>query len=213
MTTVPHLARSGHRCLQTLPLTTRPKQQSAALARLASAAIDERQLKRGQPELLSCLRARISVMKEPERDPVLRLVDLVLGDLAVRSAMFVGRRPQDGDSESFVIQTGEEGRHRVRLPDLDSRKAIEMFVAAAQHYLEEVLGAPVPRCPEHDHALVGTNESGSITWTCPEAAGDAKLATTRRRRGRSWTPAASSPRSFLGDCNGEEPSRPSGPFA
>lgn len=108
-------------------------------------------------------------MKEPERDPVLRLVDLVLGDLAVRSAMFVGRRPQDGDSESFVIQTGEEGRHRVRLPDLDSRKSIEMFVAAAQRYLEEVLGAPVPRCPEHDHALVGTSESESITWTCPES--------------------------------------------
>jgi len=31
MTSVPHLARSGHRCLQTLPPTTRPKQQSAAL--------------------------------------------------------------------------------------------------------------------------------------------------------------------------------------
>jgi hypothetical protein len=32
MTSVPHLARSGHRCLRTLPLTTPPKQTSGALA-------------------------------------------------------------------------------------------------------------------------------------------------------------------------------------
>ena len=44
-------------------------------------------------------------MKEPpERDHVMRLIDAVLNDLAVRSPMFVGRRREDGDAETFVIQ-------------------------------------------------------------------------------------------------------------
>jgi hypothetical protein len=56
---------------------------------------------------------RMSVMKQrPPRDPVLQMVDAVLCDLSVRSAMFVGCRAQDGDSKTFVIQTGEEGRRR-----------------------------------------------------------------------------------------------------
>lgn len=57
-------------------------------------------------------------MKEaPERTPVLLLVDSVLADLAVRSAMYVARRRDDGDAETFVIQSGEEGRLWLSVPD------------------------------------------------------------------------------------------------
>jgi hypothetical protein len=42
-----------------------------------------------------------------EDDPVLRLIDAVLGDLAVRGGMYVGRRPEDGDAATFLIQFGE----------------------------------------------------------------------------------------------------------
>jgi hypothetical protein len=108
-------------------------------------------------------------MKEPsERDPFLRLIDAVLGDLAVRSAMYIGRRREDGDDESFVIQTGEDGRLRLGLPDRASDASIGAVVAEAQAYLGEVLGAPVPLCPRHQHALVGVAAEGRLTWVCPE---------------------------------------------
>jgi hypothetical protein len=56
----------------------------------------------------------------PEPTPVLLPVDAVLADLAVRSAMYAARRREDGDAGTFVIQTGEEGRLRLGLPDLGS---------------------------------------------------------------------------------------------
>jgi hypothetical protein len=105
--------------------------------------------------------------KRRERDPVLHLIDAVLGDLAVRSAMHVGRRAGDGDAETFVIQMGEEGRLRVTLPDLASDASIEATVAAAQTQLHVVLGAPVPLCPRHSHALVGIASQGHLSWVCP----------------------------------------------
>jgi hypothetical protein len=43
-----------------------------------------------------------------ETDPVLVLVDMLIDDLAVGSARFVGRRAEDGDGQSFVL----EGRRR-----------------------------------------------------------------------------------------------------
>jgi hypothetical protein len=107
-------------------------------------------------------------MKQPEHDPLLRLVDAVLTDLAVRSAMYVARRPKDGDRDTFVIQTGEEGRFRLSLPDLDSDGSIEATVAEAQAHLGQVLGAPVPLCPLHAHALVGEVANGMLTWVCPD---------------------------------------------
>jgi hypothetical protein len=106
-------------------------------------------------------------MGEPEHDPLLRLVDAVLIDLAVRSAMYVARRREDGDRDTFVIQTGEEGRFRLSLPDLDSDTSVEATVAEAQAHLGRVLDAPVPLCPLHQHALVGAVANGMLTWVCP----------------------------------------------
>ena len=106
----------------------------------------------------------------PERTPVLMLGDAVLCDLAVRSAMYVARRREDGDAGSFVIQMGEEGRLRLDLPDLKSDASVTAPVAAAQTHLEEVLGAPVLLCPQHDHTLVGVASDGTLRWVCPDGA-------------------------------------------
>lgn len=117
-----------------------------------------------------CRPTGISRMREPPKgDRVLRLIDAVLGDLAVRSGMYVGRRGQEGDDQTFVIQTGEEGRLRLGLPDLTSDASIEAVVAEAQARLGEVLGAPVPLCPRHQHALVGVASGGQLAWRCPES--------------------------------------------
>jgi hypothetical protein len=82
--------------------------------------------------------------------------------------MYVGRRREDGDVGTFVVQTGEEGRFRLRVPDLSSDASIETAVAGAQIHLVEVLGAPVPLCPLHEHALMGTAAGGELSWVCPE---------------------------------------------
>lgn len=106
--------------------------------------------------------------QQTERDPALALIDRVLVDAAVRSRMYVARRREDGDDESFVIQTGEEGRKRLALPDHTCDPSIERLVAAVQAHLGDVLNQPVPRCPEHEHALVGTASGGRLTWVCPD---------------------------------------------
>jgi hypothetical protein len=136
-------------------------------------------------------------MKEaPQRTPVLMLVDAVLGDLAVRSAMHVARRRQDGDAGTFVIQTGEEGRLRLDLPDLNSDASVMACVAAAQNHLERILGVPVPLCPEHDHALVGVASDGNLRWVCPDgvwecALGDYEERTWPQMDGTSLAPILS----------------------
>jgi hypothetical protein len=108
-------------------------------------------------------------MKQPaEDDPVLRLIDAVLGDIAVRDGMYVGRRPEDGDAATFVIQFGEEGRLRLALPDLSSDTSIEAVVAEAQARLVKVLGTPVPLCPRHEHALLPRAVAGQLGWVCPD---------------------------------------------
>lgn len=114
-------------------------------------------------------------MKEPECDPLLRFVDAVLTDLALRSPMYVARRREDGDRETFVIQTGEEGRFRLSLPDLDSHGSMEGTVAEAQAHLGQVLGAPVPLCPLHGHALVGAVANRMLTWVCPDGGWECAL--------------------------------------
>ncbi len=86
-------------------------------------------------------------MSDAASDDVLELVDVVLGDLALRGRMFVGRRPEAGDATAVVIQTGEEGRHRLALPESGSGESIEAFMADAQAHLGEVFGQPVPHCP------------------------------------------------------------------
>jgi hypothetical protein len=114
-------------------------------------------------------------MTEPEHDRLLPFVDAVLTDLAVRSAMYVARRCEDGDRDTFVIQTGEEGRFRLCVPDLDSDGSIETMVAQAQAHLGQVLGAPVPLCPLHGHALAGAVADGTLTWVCPDKKWDCAL--------------------------------------
>lgn len=82
-----------------------------------------------------------------ETDPVLRFVDALLSDLSLRSVIFVGRRAQDGDGSTFVIQTGEEGRCRLSLANLGLPISIEQVAAAAQAHLEGALSEPVPDMP------------------------------------------------------------------
>lgn len=67
----------------------------------------------------------MSWMKQPEADPILRLIEVALEDLAVRTPMFIARRRQDGDGETFVIQMGEDGRLRIGLPDPASGRSLE----------------------------------------------------------------------------------------
>jgi hypothetical protein len=95
---------------------------------------------------------------------MLAVVDAILADLTLPDGMFVGRRAEDGDAYSVVIQAGEDGRHRVPL-DFDS---LETFMAAAQAHLSEVYGRPVPPCPLHGHALAGRLRDGAPAWVCPE---------------------------------------------
>jgi hypothetical protein len=106
--------------------------------------------------------------RPPERDPVLQMIDAMLGDLSVRSVMCVGRRADAGDAESFVIQTGEVGRLRLRLPDLASDASIQAVAASSQAHLAELLGVPVPLCPRHRHALRAAVAEGHLTWVCPD---------------------------------------------
>lgn len=108
-------------------------------------------------------------MKQPpEHDPSLALIDAVIHDLSLRSTMYVGRRRDEGDAHTFVIQTGEEGRHRLNIPDVNSDASIEAVVSEAQAYLKNVLGAPVPLCPHHNHALLANANNGTLTWSCPD---------------------------------------------
>ncbi len=41
------------------------------------------------------------------------------------------------------------------------------MVTQAQAHLADVLGAPVPLCPRHDHALRGRAANGTLTWVRP----------------------------------------------
>lgn len=103
-----------------------------------------------------------------DAEAALSLVDQVLVDLAPRGGMYVARRAQDGDGETMVIQTGEDGRHRLRLPDVSSAASVERFVAEAQAHLEQEFGRPLPRCLVHGHALHGAVENGQLWWVCPD---------------------------------------------
>lgn len=119
---------------------------------------------------------KISAMTQPpEDDPVLRLIDAVIGDIAVSTVIYVARRREDGDAKTFVIQFGEDGRFRLGLPDPSSDTSIEAVVAEAQARLAEVVEAPVPLCPQHQHALLPTASAGQLKWVCPEGGWQAPL--------------------------------------
>jgi hypothetical protein len=80
--------------------------------------------------------------------------------------MSVGRRPEEGDWITVVIQTGEDGRYRIAPPDPRSPEEVERFMAEAQTHLSDVYGRPVPRCPHHDHALIGSTTGREPAWVC-----------------------------------------------
>lgn len=67
-----------------------------------------------------------------------------------------------------MIQTGEDHRHPLALPPLDSPPSIERFASEAQSHLAQVPGAPVPRCPLHHHALTPRATDGQLVWECPQ---------------------------------------------
>lgn len=82
--------------------------------------------------------------------------------------MFVGRRSEEDDWLTVVIQTGEDGRYRIAPPDPASPEDIERFMVEAQTHLIDVYGRPVPRCPRHDHVLGASAAEGEPAWVCPE---------------------------------------------
>ncbi|MGB0095603.1 MAG: hypothetical protein WBP81_24075 [Solirubrobacteraceae bacterium] len=109
-------------------------------------------------------------MAPSDHDKILEIVDEVIGDLRLRDRMFTARRPDPGRPEVIVIQTGEDGRHVLPIPNLEQPRTLETFIAAAQAHLFDVYGQPVPLCPRHDHALVARVELGGIDWVCPDGA-------------------------------------------
>jgi hypothetical protein len=117
------------------------------------------------------LREIIAVVHDAYRPAVLELVDRVLRDLAPRDGMFVSRRDGEGDAGTVVIQTGEDGRYPLPMPDLSSGESIETFIEEAQRHLSQLFDRPLPRCPVHDeHALTGRAAGQHVTWVCPHGA-------------------------------------------
>jgi hypothetical protein len=104
-------------------------------------------------------------------DPALQFVDLVLHDLAFGGPVYVGRRPGAAAAGRVMIQSGEEGRRELALPDLSSPESVETFVADLQAHVSDVHNALVPACPvdSHDHAVVCRSADGAVRWVCPDA--------------------------------------------
>ena len=90
-------------------------------------------------------------MTSGDDDPVLQFVDLVLYDLAFGGPMYVGRRPGLAAPGRVMIQSGEEGRRELALPDLSSAESVLAFVADLQAHVSDVHNAPVPACPVDSH--------------------------------------------------------------
>lgn len=124
-------------------------------------------------------------MNTPTDGTTLAFVDRVLEDLQWQDGMFVGRRLDAAEPGVAVIQSGEEGRYRVALPDLGSIDSVWNFVEAVQSHLTQLYGRPVPACPLHDHCLVfETQAVGLFEWGCPDVAWRCAVGTTRNRLGR-----------------------------
>lgn len=119
---------------------------------------------------------------------VLEFVDLVLYDLAFGGPMYVGRRPGGAEPGRVMIQSGEEGRRELALPDLSSPKSVETFVAELQAHVSDVHNTPVPACPvdSHDHALVCRSDEGAVRWECPDAGWSSPIGEYDER---NWPPA------------------------
>jgi hypothetical protein len=92
----------------------------------------------------------------------------VLVDLALPDGMFVGRRVGASAPGKVLIQSGEEGRYELTLPDIASLDSVEEFVSRLQAHVSTVYGKPVPTCPVHDHPLVCRAVGGAVSWMCPD---------------------------------------------
>jgi hypothetical protein len=122
--------------------------------------------------LLQCCWEEILKCVDKRRvDQGFELIDQLIDDLsATEIVMFVGRRADEGDHRSFVVQTGEDGRCRIPLPDIDDPRSVVECAERLQKLLAELAGRPLPRCPleHHDHALRPEIASGRLSWLCPE---------------------------------------------
>lgn len=81
------------------------------------------------------------------------------------------RRPGAGAPGMVVIQSGEEGRHELALPDVAVPDAIVRFVAELQAHVIDVQGDELrPACPErpHTHFLACQAFDDEILWVCPD---------------------------------------------
>lgn len=93
-------------------------------------------------------------------DRRLRFVDTVLYDLAfgggIDGGVGVMRRPGAGAPGMVVIQSGEEGRHELALPDVAIPDAIVRFVAELQtrHRGPGRTQAGLPQAPPHSSSRV-----------------------------------------------------------
>lgn len=105
-------------------------------------------------------------------DQGFELIDQLIDELSsTEIVVFVGRRADEGDHRSFVVQTGEDGRWRVPLPDIDDPASVVECAERLQKLLTEIAGRPLPRCPleNHEHALRPGMVSGRLSWLCPES--------------------------------------------
>ena len=86
-----------------------------------------------------------------------------------------------------MIQSGEEGRRELALPDLSSPKAIERFVAELQAHISDPQRTNAA-CPldSHNHALVCRSGDGAVRWVCPNAEWSSPIGEYDER---NWPPA------------------------
>jgi hypothetical protein len=117
-------------------------------------------------------------------EDVLAFVDLVLGDLTRRDGMFFGCRADEGDGETVVIQTGEDGRYHLPLPRLGKGEGAVM--ATAQAHLSAVLAGRCRHAPRTDIHCDRRNNEADFPGDAQSTGGPPRLASTRRRRGH-WT--------------------------
>lgn len=130
--------------------------------------------------------AIIGAMSAPRGDPVFELVDGVLRDLgSVSPCSWVGA-PRWANQRRVVIQTGEEGRYRLAVPDAGSPSAIEAFIAEARCISATSLGSRyrVARCTVMRwSATLRAGRPGGCVRTVPGAVGSANTSSTHLASG------------------------------